>query len=103
MAHPASAVALGVILALALASLQVMTFRQLAGMPEESSGVFYHLVRKLMPQNLAETLPFVALICTVSLCEEFLFRGFAFAVFQNAISEMKVKTKQAMGKGISIG
>ena len=37
-----------------------------------------------MPHNSIEALVFVALVSTVALCEEYLYRGFAFAAFQRA-------------------
>ena len=78
-------IAVGVALASFLALVQLGSLRRLAQMPSEPSereSFVYQMARKLMPQTLVEVLPFVALVCTVSLCEEFLFRGFAFAVFE---------------------
>lgn len=53
----------------------------MARMPAESAGFLQELSRKLMPQNAVEIPVFFALVCTVSLCEEFLYRGFLFALF----------------------
>jgi membrane protease YdiL (CAAX protease family) len=36
---------------------------------------------KILPQNLTESLVFFALACTVAVCEELIYRGFAFAAF----------------------
>jgi membrane protease YdiL (CAAX protease family) len=76
------AVILGAVLAAALGSLQYASLRQLSRTPPEKRGHLHQVASRLMPQNLTEALPYVALVCTVSLCEEFLYRGFAFAVFR---------------------
>jgi membrane protease YdiL (CAAX protease family) len=79
-------IAVGVMLASFLALVQLGSLRQLARLPSgesEQASFVYQMARKLMPQSLMEALPFVALVCTVSLCEEFLFRGFAFVVFES--------------------
>lgn len=84
--RPAFTIAVGVALALFLALVQLGSLRRLAQMssePSEQESFVYQMARKLMPQTLVEVLPFIALVCTVSLCEEFLFRGFAFAVFES--------------------
>jgi len=78
----ASGIALGAAMAVVLGALQLASLRQLSRLPPEKRGHLYRIASKLMPQNLTEALPFVALVCTVSLCEELLYRGFAFAVFR---------------------
>ena len=80
--RPLTTLAIGVVLALLLAFVQFNSLRRLAQGALEQSSFVYQMARKLMPHALVEVLPFVALVCTVSLCEEFLFRGFAFAVFE---------------------
>lgn len=79
---PASGIALGAAMAVVLGSLQLASLLQLSRLPPEKRGHLYRIASKLMPQNLTEALPFVSLVCTVSLCEELLYRGFAFAVFR---------------------
>ena len=73
---------LGAAMAVVLASLQIVSLRQLSRLPPEKRGHLYRIASRLMPRNLTEALAFVALIGTVSLCEELLYRGFAFAVFK---------------------
>jgi membrane protease YdiL (CAAX protease family) len=58
------------------------SLRQLSQLPLEKRGQLYQIAAKLMPQELTEALVFVALVGTVSLCEELVYRGFVFAVFQ---------------------
>ena len=80
--NPAPGLALGAAMAVVLASLQIASLRQLSRLPAEKRGHLYQISSKIMPRNLTEALAFVALVGTVSLCEELLYRGFAFAVFK---------------------
>lgn len=80
--RPALGFALGAGLAAALSLLQVISLRRLAQVPVEERGHLYRIAAKLMPQELTEALVFAALVGTVSLCEELVYRGFAFAVFR---------------------
>ena len=80
--RPALGIVLGGAMAVLLASLQIASLRQLSRLPLEKRGHVYRVAAKLMPQNLTEALAFVALVGTVSLCEELMYRGFAFAVFK---------------------
>jgi len=82
LADRPAVIGIGLALASALALVQFVAFRQLGRVAPEHRGRLPEIARKLMPQNLTEALPFVALVCTVSLCEEFLYRGFAFSAFQ---------------------
>jgi membrane protease YdiL (CAAX protease family) len=79
---PALAIALGAAMATTLALLQMVSLRQLARLPLEKRGHLYQIAAKLMPRELTEWLVFVALVGTVSLCEELIYRGFVFAVFR---------------------
>jgi membrane protease YdiL (CAAX protease family) len=79
--RPVLAIVLGTAMAAALASMQIVSLRQLSRLPIEKRGHLYQVAAKLMPQTLTEALAFVALVGTVSFCEELMFRGFAFAAF----------------------
>ncbi|MBI1738937.1 MAG: CPBP family intramembrane metalloprotease [Acidobacteria bacterium] len=63
---------------------QVHALRRLARLPPEHQGFLGALARKLMPQNLAESLAFVALAATVAVCEELIYRGFVFTALYAA-------------------
>lgn len=63
---------------------QFYGLRRLARLPPDKQGILGHLARKLMPQNLVESLAFVALVATVAVCEEVLYRGFVFTVLYAA-------------------
>jgi len=79
---PRTTIAIGLTFAVLLGLVQLVAFRQLGRLPPERRGRLGAIALKLMPQNLAEALPFVALVCTVSVCEEFLYRGFVLALVQ---------------------
>ena len=81
--HAARAIAVGVGLSLVMAASQIVSLRAVARLPAERRGKLFEIAGKLMPHSLTEALPFLALVCTVSVCEEFLYRGFAFAVFRD--------------------
>ena len=81
---PSTAIFVGLALASLLAVVQFAALRQLPRVPPEGRGRLYQIARKLMPQTLTDGAVFVVLVCTVSLCEEFLYRGFVFSVFARA-------------------
>jgi uncharacterized protein len=73
------------IVAVALAALitlnQAASIRRLASLPSDKQGFMRALTLKLMPQNAPERLAFFALVTTVALCEELIYRGFVQQVF----------------------
>jgi membrane protease YdiL (CAAX protease family) len=81
-ARPAFGFALGVAMAAAMALLQIASLRQMARLPIADRGHLYRIASRLMPREATDWLVFVALVGTVSLCEELIFRGFVFAVFR---------------------
>ena len=81
--HAVRAIAVGAGLSLVMAASQILSLRAVARLPAERRGKLFAIAGKLMPHSLTEALPFLALVCTVSVCEEFLYRGFAFAVFRD--------------------
>jgi membrane protease YdiL (CAAX protease family) len=85
LAHPAATIALGAALAVLFAFVQLLGFRALSKIPAERRGRVYELACKISPQRTSEILAFIALVATVGFCEEFLFRGFVFAVFRQLL------------------
>jgi membrane protease YdiL (CAAX protease family) len=77
------AIGVGVSVALVLGGVQLAGLRAMARVPVDQRGRLYELSRKIMPGNISEAIIFVVLVFTVSACEEFLYRGFMFAVLQN--------------------
>ncbi len=84
ISHADRTVFAAAVLSSLLIANQLSSLRRLARLPADRQGLQGEMARKLMPQNIVETLAFVALVMTVALCEELLYRGFVFAVVQNA-------------------
>ncbi len=71
-------------LSLLLVASQLFGLRRMARLPASRRGFLHQMAEKVMPHNLVEALAFTALASTVGLCEEFLYRGFVFAVIHDA-------------------
>ena len=81
---PASAVVVAILLSALIVVNQTVALRRLRDNPESAAhGILPHLARKVFPQDGAERLVFTALVSTVALCEELIYRGFAQRVFQD--------------------
>ena len=63
--------------------LQVISSRRLKAGAEELSGETVQLALKVFPRDGVERLAFFALVSTVAICEEFIYRGFAQYVFED--------------------
>lgn len=72
-----------VLSALILAN-QLVSLRRLAREPRDSPAILPQLARKVFPQDHQERLAFLGVVFTVSICEEFIFRGFAQQAFESA-------------------
>jgi membrane protease YdiL (CAAX protease family) len=80
---PALAATLAAALAIAILFNQLYSLRRLVAHPDEINGVLPQLALKLFPQDALERLIFFALVGTVSVCEELIYRGFVQRVFQD--------------------
>jgi membrane protease YdiL (CAAX protease family) len=78
---PGLTIAITIAMSVALAATQRVGLGRMASAPEARGSIAYQMLRKLMPQEGSEIAPFAALGVTVGICEEFLYRGFAFAAF----------------------
>src|SRR5260370_7157668 len=67
--------------AAAIAALQWLDLRRVGKIPAEARGSLQSIAERIFPQSTVELLPYLALAITAGLCEEFLYRGFAMAVF----------------------
>jgi membrane protease YdiL (CAAX protease family) len=67
-------------LTLTLCAGQVAGLRKLVQIPIEERGPLFRITEKIMPRTLRERMVFVALATTAGLSEEFLYRGFVFAL-----------------------
>jgi uncharacterized protein len=83
-APQSKAIVAGVLGAVLLAGLQWLNLRRVGRMPTESRGQMQRLAERILPGTRTETLSFFALAVTAGVCEEFLYRGFAMAVFARA-------------------
>lgn len=68
--------------ALVLAN-QLFSLRRLASRPAGIGGPVPELALKIFPQDPQERLVFFALVSTVAVCEEFIYRGFVQYVFES--------------------
>lgn len=64
-----------------IATLQWLNLRRVGCIAVESRGPLQAIAERILPQSTVELLPYLALAITAGLCEEFLYRGFAMAVF----------------------
>lgn len=71
------------ILSLVVLANQIFSIRRLTAQPTEIRGVLPELALKIFPQTDIERLVFVALVTTVALCEELIYRGFVQRVFRD--------------------
>ena len=79
---PAFTLALVLPVCALMAISQLYGLRRLARLPPDQRGFADLLARKMLPQNSKEALVFVALAATVSICEEFLYRGILLAALE---------------------
>ena len=64
-----------------IAVLQWLNLRRVGKVPLERRGPLQAIAERILPQSTVELIPYLALAITAGLCEEFLYRGFAMAVF----------------------
>lgn len=85
IAVPNRAFALGVSILLAALVLanQLVALRRLAVQSSDKQGILHQMATKVFPQDNPERLAFLALVVTVSICEEVIYRGFAQRVFED--------------------
>jgi uncharacterized protein len=81
--RPALAITIAIVLAVLISVNQISSLRRLVAKPSEIKGVLPQLALKLFPQDDVERLIFFALVVTVAMCEEFIYRGFVQRVFQD--------------------
>jgi membrane protease YdiL (CAAX protease family) len=69
-------------LSVLLFASQIFSLNRIATAAVARIGILGHLARKVFPQDDVERLAFFALVITVAICEEVIYRGFAQFVFQ---------------------
>lgn len=83
---PQFTLAVTVVLSAVLVVVQFTGLKRMASLPAERQGLLGEIARKLMPATSRERRIFVLLVVTVAVCEEFLYRGFALAAFDDAFA-----------------
>jgi membrane protease YdiL (CAAX protease family) len=83
LARPSLTLSVSVALALLILANQLLSLRRLAAKSAEIQGFLPQLALKLLPQDDVERLAFLALVSTVALCEELIYRGFIQGAFQD--------------------
>jgi membrane protease YdiL (CAAX protease family) len=73
--------AISVVLAILIFANQILSLRRLTLRPSEAHGLVPQLALKIFPQDTVERLVFFAVVITVAVCEEFIYRGFVQQVF----------------------
>jgi membrane protease YdiL (CAAX protease family) len=82
--HPALAIAVATFLVSLIFLNQLVGLRRLSSQTAANQGIVPQLARKLFPQDEVERLAFFALVVTVAVCEEFIYRGFVQHIFRAA-------------------
>ena len=83
---PWRTVLIAVILTALLCVNQWASLRKMARLSEDKRGFLFRFTEKIMPQRSIEALVFTVLACTAGVSEEFVYRGFIFAVFVRAFA-----------------
>ncbi|MGH9681246.1 MAG: CPBP family intramembrane glutamic endopeptidase [Candidatus Acidiferrales bacterium] len=69
------------VVTLLLAATQFAAMRMAVSIPAEQRGSLFRITEKIMPRTSVDAVVYAALAATAGLSEEFLYRGFVFAVF----------------------
>ncbi len=77
-------------MAIALCGLQYFGIRRIASIPINAVSRMREISLRLMPRTLVEALAFSALAVTAAVCEEFIYRGFVYAVLQSTTGSVTV-------------
>ena len=80
------AVVVTVVLSTLLVLNQIFGVKRIASLPPEKRGLIARLAEKLLPRSRSEIIVGVALVATVGICEEFIYRGFIETIFEQALA-----------------
>lgn len=78
-------VAVAAVLAALLLANQLVSLKYVGARPEDLRSKLARVALRIFPQDGIERLIFLAVVITVALCKELIYRGFAQAVFQIAL------------------
>jgi uncharacterized protein len=79
-----------VVLANAIFALQLTSLRRLKSDPGALTGETIQIALKVFPRDGIERLCFTVLVCTVAICEEFIYRGFVQYLFKTWSGSLSV-------------
>jgi membrane protease YdiL (CAAX protease family) len=88
--HLWRAVLVGAVVSLVLVLNQIFGLRRILALPAQQRGILPRLAEKLLPRSRVEMFVAVALVISVAICEEVIYRGFVQTVFQDALSNSVV-------------
>lgn len=88
LAHPFRVAVATIPVSLLLVCNQVLSIRRLSGVPVEGRGIVGRLADLLLPRTRSERWVALALVLTVALCEEFIYRGFVEYLFASRLSSV---------------
>jgi len=80
---PGITIAATIVLSTLILLNQIFSLRRIAASPTEIKGVLPQLALKVFPQDDVERLAFFALVSTVAVCEEIIYRGFVQLILQS--------------------
>jgi len=72
-----------ILLSALVLAYQLISLRAISTHPELVRGLLPQIALKIFPQDSTERLAFFAVVVTVAICEEWIYRGFAQRVFQD--------------------
>lgn len=75
-------VTISIVLSVAVLAFQLIGLRRLNSDPGALAGETIQVALKVFPRDGIERICFTTLVCTVAICEEFIYRGFVQCVFQ---------------------
>jgi membrane protease YdiL (CAAX protease family) len=81
--NPRVTIAAAIVLSTLILLNQIFSLRRMATRPAEIKGILPQLALKVFPQDDVERLAFFALVATVAVCEEIIYRGFVQFVLQS--------------------
>ncbi len=81
--NPALTLVVSTVLAALVLANQLVSLRRLATHPPDAQGLLPQIALKIFPQDSAERLAFFAVVVTVAICEELIFRGFVQRVVED--------------------
>jgi uncharacterized protein len=81
--NPALTLIVATVLAALVLANQLVSLRRLTTHPPDAKGILPQIALKIFPQDSTERVVFFAVVFTVAICEEVIFRGFVQRVFED--------------------